>query len=209
MPPQAEAAIARGSLGGDPPHPQSTDPEHVNTRGDETMNPKTAGRYVSPKAVRWLWTLAVLGGASTLSSARQPAAAALAQPAPRGVPFRGVRSGRPAADRISRPDRRPRWNALRLHSRGHGRHASVGGPGDGRDSRRRRFSSYPWSRTGALTEETAWFKRWWLEPGFFTARLVAYLAIWAVFAAAMVRASRRTALGGPTRAGARLSAAFS
>ena len=69
--------------------------------------------------------------------------------------------------------------------------------------------SYPWSRPGALTEETDWFKRWWLEPEFFTARTIAYLAIWVVFAVAMVRASRREVVhGGATHVGIRLSAAF-
>lgn len=71
------------------------------------------------------------------------------------------------------------------------------------------LSWYPWSRGDTLAQPTDWFKRWWLAPGFFTARAIAYLAIWAAFAVAMVRPSRRgAALGGPTRASVRLSAAF-
>ncbi|MCC6125304.1 MAG: hypothetical protein IT426_10105 [Pirellulales bacterium] len=70
-------------------------------------------------------------------------------------------------------------------------------------------ASYPWYRPGMLAEETDWFKRGWLEPEFFTVRAISYLAIWMIFALAMVRASRREAApGGPTRAGVRLSAAF-
>ncbi len=71
------------------------------------------------------------------------------------------------------------------------------------------LSSYPWYRAGTLAEKTDWFKRWWLEPEFFTVRAISYLAIWIVFAIAMVRASRREAVhDGPTRTSVRLSAAF-
>ncbi len=172
------------------------------------MNPKTAGRYVSPKAVRWLWTLAVLGGAAfVVGAALQPQRL---WPNLLLVGFLSVGFGLGGLLLIAFHDLTgARWSSAFGCIR-EGMAATlpwaalamavilVAG-----------LCSYPWSRTGALTEETAWFKRWWLEPGFFTARLVAYLAIWAVFAAAMVRASRRaTALGGPTRAGARLSAAF-
>ena len=68
---------------------------------------------------------------------------------------------------------------------------------------------YPWSRPGALAEETDWFKRWWFQPEFFAARALACLAIWVALAVSMVRASRREAVhGGPTRTSVRLSAAF-
>ncbi len=71
------------------------------------------------------------------------------------------------------------------------------------------LSSYPWYLAGTLAEETDWFKRWWLQPGFFSVRAIGYLAIWVAFARAMVWASRREgALGGPTRTSVRLSAAF-
>lgn len=172
------------------------------------MNPKTAGRYVSPKAVRWLWTLAMLGGlALAFGAVLQPQRL---WPNLLLVGFLSVGFGLGGLLLIAFHDLTgARWSS----AFGCVREAMaatlpwaaltmavilVAG-----------LSSYPWSRAGALTGETAWFKRWWLEPGFFTARLVAYLAIWAVFAAAMVRASRRaTALGGPAHAGARLSAAF-
>lgn len=71
------------------------------------------------------------------------------------------------------------------------------------------LSSYPWSQASTLVEQTDWFKRWWLEPEFFTIRAISYLAIWVGFAVSMVWASRREALhDGPTRASIRLSAAF-
>lgn len=71
------------------------------------------------------------------------------------------------------------------------------------------LSSYPWSQASTLAEETDWFKRWWLEPEFFTVRAISYLAIWVGFAVSMVWASRREAAhDGATRTSIRLSAAF-
>ena len=172
------------------------------------MNRQSAGMHVSPKAVRWLWTLTVLGTlAFALGAVLQPQRL---WPNLLLLGFLSVGFGLGGLLLIALHDLTgARWS----DAFGCIREAMaatlpwvapvlavilVAG-----------LSSYPWSRTGTLTEETDWFKRWWLEPDFFTARAIAYLAIWAVFATAMVRASRRgTVLGRPTRAGARLSAAF-
>lgn len=71
------------------------------------------------------------------------------------------------------------------------------------------LSAYPWLRPDSLDEPTYWFKRWWLEPGFFSARAVAYLVIWALFSVVMVRNSRREAQrGAPSPANVRVSGAF-
>ncbi|HKU23744.1 MAG TPA: hypothetical protein VJQ50_22215 [Terriglobales bacterium] len=66
---------------------------------------------------------------------------------------------------------------------------------------------YPWVGGGGL----AGFKHWWLTLPFVRLRAVVYLAGWLIFAAAMVRASRRQDANGDlryTRRNIRLSAAF-
>lgn len=172
------------------------------------MNRKAADIDISPRAIRWLWTLTALGGlAIALGAVFQPERL---WPNLILLGFLSVGFGLGGLLLIAFHDLTgARWS----DAFGCIREAMaatlpwvapvlaiilVAG-----------LSLYPWSCTGTITQETDWFKRWWLEPGFFTARALAYLAIWAVFAVAMVRASRRgTVLDRPTPARVRLSAAF-
>jgi len=58
---------------------------------------------------------------------------------------------------------------------------------------------------------TAWFREFWLTPAFFIVRSVAYLAVWILFARAIVRRSRaqdQDGLASHSRINARLSAGF-
>jgi hypothetical protein len=172
------------------------------------MNRRPAGTHVSLRFLRWLWTLAVLGClAFALGAAFQPHRL---WPNLLLLGFLSVGFGLGGLLLIAFHNLTgARWDQS-LHGVREAMAATLpwaaifmavvllAG-----------FASYPWPRAATLAEETDWFKRWWLEPGFFLARAIAYLAVWAVFAVVIVRASRRGAVqGSPTLAGVRFSAAF-
>ncbi len=73
------------------------------------------------------------------------------------------------------------------------------------------LSHYPWTHEDLASHATWWFKAAWLEPSFFLIRTAAYLILWILFSAAMVRASQRedsNRRAGARRWNVRLSALF-
>ncbi len=73
------------------------------------------------------------------------------------------------------------------------------------------LSQYAWHPHGGGDPGTFWFKELWLEPGFFAARAVLYVALWIVFARILVGNSRRQdslVLAPRTRVNTGVSAVF-
>lgn len=72
------------------------------------------------------------------------------------------------------------------------------------------LSHYPWMHEDLTAHATWWFKAAWLQPSFFLLRTAAYLILWILFSAVMVRASQREDFngGGARRWNVRLSALF-